>query len=756
MKKKIDKTILIIFSFFLGFLIISPLFDTYASDLEKRMQTVDPVLEAKFLLMERGKIPIGECADEAEDLAEKIMDQMYIVDENITKEISAGNELFWLPELCGCANCENECDCTYDPITGECVSCHCTQCEGDVCPFDEIEKKVDTIQEADDKIIEAGQKIEDLIEAENLTECDPDRWEILNKLRNSRYKMEECVQGFESALKHPRTEVNFLSCRTALNEIDRESGGLVLLEYFENHISDYPYCYPYTANSAIREVCKDNRDSDDCHIPLKGCMDNYFCAGFVGPTGELGGNKEGDESPVCDGTEIPDDDEDEEIAGTVIVTYSYGIDLKHKSVYCGKDSPQTEYSIGNVNWYCDSEGNNCVETWVAKKLAKECCGKYYKDIVDAVSGSIPSESNMKIIYDCMSADDSDGDEESGEPQGGNGLMSPICSTVYTDPKPDPEPEPGPDPEPEPEPDPDPKPEPEPEPDPDPKPPASMPYCLDQSIDWGFTPECAELKTGLENYKLIKKNFHIAPGDYHATAIHWIVPKGPNGELICMCADTCAHGHYFKYVLTNKENTIFDVYAPKNYTGTAAANVLRVDTKPVIYLYPEEKTQIKAKIKPKGRMIESIPAYGNGWDVTVDANGLINKEFDYLFYETEINENQIKQPFEGFLVEFDKLEKFFDEVLPQLGLQGKEIIQFKEWWLNKLEPSQYYLIKLLERDVIDEIEEMEIDPKPDTVIRIRFLFIPFENKTETIPPEIAVPAERQGFTVVEWGGLIFGE
>ena len=66
------------------------------------------------------------------------------------------------------------------------------------------------------------------------------------------------------------------------------------------------------------------------------------------------------------------------------------------------------------------------------------------------------------------------------------------------------------------------------------------------------------------------------------------------------------------------------------------------------------------------------------------------------------------------------------------------------------------LQLMMIDWLDEIEAMEIDPKPDTVLRIRFLFFPLDDKIETIPPEIAVPPERQGFTVVEWGGLIFDE
>ena len=408
-----NKTILIITSLFFGCLVIIPLFDIRAADLEKRKNTIDPVLEAKFLIIERGKIPIGECVDEAEDLAQKIMDQMDIIDENLEKEISAGDELVWLPEDCKCANCktkcEEECDkkclenCKGKDCNCACCTYECANCSGDVCPFDEIEEKVDAIQEADDKIQEAGQKIKDLVEAENLTKCDPDRWKILNKLRNSRYKMEECVRGFESALKHPRVEVNFLSCRAAMDEI--ESGGLVLLGYFENNISDYPFCYPYTANTDIREICKTNRDSDDCHIPTKPYMDNYFCAGFVGPTGELGGNKEGDEAPVCDGTEIPDDPDDV-ITDKICMNYSKILaGPNFRDTYCSDENCQNEYSIGDVKWSCDAQGNNCVDmtdddTWL---LSKDCCKHFYKgkNIVDVIYQSIPSEDNRKIIWECI-------------------------------------------------------------------------------------------------------------------------------------------------------------------------------------------------------------------------------------------------------------------------------------------------------------------------------------------------------------------
>jgi len=265
-------------------------------------------------------------------------------------------------------------------------------------------------------------------------------------------------------------------------------------------------------------------------------------------------------------------------------------------------------------------------------------------------------------------------------------------------------------------------------------------------------DCPQRHSGLEGYHDTGKFLTPSTSSYHYTSIGAIEGKGPNGEILCMCYDTCLYPEKFKYVLVDKATRKFAVWASNKFRGKVDLGAMFEDTKPVIYLYPEKTEKVSVKINPKGTMIESIPAYNGGWNVVAEPNGLIDKKFDYLFYETNIPSAQVKEPFEGFVVEFENLEKFFDKILPQTGLNEKETFQFKEWWLSKLKPSKYYLIKLLERKTIDEIEEMQITPKPDTVIRIRFLFYPIESKIETIPPEISAP-ERKGFTVVEWGGLI---
>lgn len=280
-------------------------------------------------------------------------------------------------------------------------------------------------------------------------------------------------------------------------------------------------------------------------------------------------------------------------------------------------------------------------------------------------------------------------------------------------------------------------------------------CLDHASG-AHSPDCPELHTGLDGYKLIKKDFKVNKGDYHDSALSPIEAKGPNGEKICMCFDTCGYPEKFKYVLTDADERLFDVYATP--AGEALYKqmgelALMDDTKPVIYLYPEKKIDVAVTINPKGRMTASIPDYGNGWNVSVEPGGLIDGKYGYLFYETEIKASELNLPYKGFLVPYGELEGFFDTILPRVGLRGQEITDFKEWWLDgRLEPANYYLVQLLDEQTIEEIEPMTIDPKPDTVIRIRFVFTPTDKEAETIEPLIETP-ERRGFTAVEWGGLV---
>ena len=59
-------------------------------------------------------------------------------------------------------------------------------------------------------------------------------------------------------------------------------------------------------------------------------------------------------------------------------------------------------------------------------------------------------------------------------------------------------------------------------------------------------------------------------------------------------------------------------------------------KPNIYIYPIVETELNIQIlfPSGGRIVESIPQYYEGWDVTITNDGQIDSTYDYLFYESK--------------------------------------------------------------------------------------------------------------------------
>jgi hypothetical protein len=173
-------------------------------------------------------------------------------------------------------------------------------------------------------------------------------------------------------------------------------------------------------------------------------------------------------------------------------------------------------------------------------------------------------------------------------------------------------------------------------------------------------------------------------------------------------------------------------------------------KPAIYLYPSETTNVNVMLSLNGFITKSEPYYKNGWNVTAEPNGIINGKYDYLFYEAQLYKLDLPQ--EGWVVAYRNLEQWFDTQLPLLGLNKKETSQFKEYWIKELPLANYYEIKLLNTEFLDDNMSLIINPQPDTVIRLNFYFKPIDQNYNHPEPQIKT-STRKGFTVVEWGGLV---
>ncbi|MCL5970541.1 MAG: hypothetical protein M1450_03510 [Patescibacteria group bacterium] len=179
-------------------------------------------------------------------------------------------------------------------------------------------------------------------------------------------------------------------------------------------------------------------------------------------------------------------------------------------------------------------------------------------------------------------------------------------------------------------------------------------------------------------------------------------------------------------------------------------------KPAIYLYPKEKTDVNVKIAPLGPLTLTIPEYpkNSGWHVTAYPNGKIdsgNSSYNYLYYEAEIPNNLIEKPKEGFVVKHNELSVLFKDLLPKLGLNDKESKEFSDYWLKALPKSNYYFIGAVPKTELDKIAPLDIKPVPDNVIRVTLYFEALDKKINVPSPSLP-NIKRDGFTVVEWGGL----
>lgn len=177
-------------------------------------------------------------------------------------------------------------------------------------------------------------------------------------------------------------------------------------------------------------------------------------------------------------------------------------------------------------------------------------------------------------------------------------------------------------------------------------------------------------------------------------------------------------------------------------------------KPVVYLYPEQKQRVNVQIYYKGNLTVSYPEYHNGWDVVAHPDGKIinlsdNKEYSYLFWEG-IDESATYDLSSGFVVKGSETVNFLQEKLAKLGLTAKEYNEFIVYWLPQMQDSEYNLIHFATQEEYNDRAILDINPKPDSVLRIFMTFKKIDNEIKVNPQEIK-PFNRNGFVVVEWGG-----
>ena len=93
-----------------------------------------------------------------------------------------------------------------------------------------------------------------------------------------------------------------------------------------------------------------------------------------------------------------------------------------------------------------------------------------------------------------------------------------------------------------------------------------------------------------------------------------------------------------------------------------------------------------------------------------------------------------------------------ELLDKIGLNEKEIRDFIDYWSGRFEEYDYYKVYLILNSEIDNYVELNINPKPDSVLRVWLYFEGCKEKEILSDPEF-IQFKRNKTAVVEWGGVM---
>ncbi|MGN0642517.1 MAG: hypothetical protein ACI4JJ_05165 [Huintestinicola sp.] len=262
----------------------------------------------------------------------------------------------------------------------------------------------------------------------------------------------------------------------------------------------------------------------------------------------------------------------------------------------------------------------------------------------------------------------------------------------------------------------------------------------------------EADSGLfELFGYMQQDFANGLSRKYSLNTDWLISTDDQGNVVFAEPDDRTYCYGIAYMIDS-------FYAGINSDGKYNYTFLGDYEKPVIYLYPEEETEVSVKVSIKdGELTCTYPEYGDGWNVTAYPDGrLVNKadgrEYSYLYWEG--NGEVSWDMSEGFVVKGSDTAAFLQEKLAYMGLEPKEYNEFIVYWLPLMQDNEYNLIRF-QTEQYEEMAKLDISPAPDSMLRIFMTFVPLDEEID-VPEQSLETFERKAFTVVEWGGAQLDE
>lgn len=218
----------------------------------------------------------------------------------------------------------------------------------------------------------------------------------------------------------------------------------------------------------------------------------------------------------------------------------------------------------------------------------------------------------------------------------------------------------------------------------------------------------------------------------------------NNQAIFQFADT-----------TSRDTCIEVIYDPSTKEGSSKKAVCGGLAKPILYLYPEEKTKVMVTFEHPEYLETTYPKFTSKWIVEADTDGTLHDENNKNYYALYWDEKKVHTVSfdEGFYVEADDAIGFLEKKLSYIGLNDKEMNEFIMYWLPILEKNEKNLVYFELTEERESYNKINISPEPDSLLRVAIHIKKVDKKVD-IKKQSLKKFKRKGFVAVEWGGMTY--
>lgn len=250
--------------------------------------------------------------------------------------------------------------------------------------------------------------------------------------------------------------------------------------------------------------------------------------------------------------------------------------------------------------------------------------------------------------------------------------------------------------------------------------------------------------------------------YHSMISGWYSENGKDGMYLVIAGEEVSKKEVIKNnpTMTEEDLIAYDLgyeyyYIPTTKESGKIATFIGGYAKPVLYLYPILPMWINIKFEYPSNLTTTYPKYKNNWSVLANPNGDLHDEDNKYYYGLywEEKENHKINFNEGFYVDKENAIEFLEEKLTMIGLNDRERNEFIMYWLPILEKNGKNLVYFELTEERNYYSPITISPKPNSMLRVA-IHVKKVNQKLNIKEQILPTFKRNGFTVVEWGGVSY--